>query len=188
MPGLIASGIFYGGLSMNYGEIKECDIANGTGVRVSLFVSGCTHRCKGCFNPMTWDFSYGKPFGKAEEQKIIDLLAPDYISGLSLLGGEPLEYVNLKRLLPLLRRVRQTYPQKNIWCYSGYTFETDILGRMMKEYPEAEEFFSYVDILVDGEFILAEKDITLRFRGSRNQRVIDVQRSLKCNNTVLAEI
>ena len=173
---------------MNYGEIKECDIANGPGVRVSLFVSGCTHHCEGCFNPMTWDFSYGKPFTNDTMRDVLSLLAHEYISGLTLLGGEPLEYVNIKGLLPLLREAKQKFTGKDIWCYSGYTLETDILGRMMKEYPEAEEFFSYIDVLVDGEFILAEKDITLKFRGSRNQRLIDLKSSLKNGSTVLLEI
>ena len=174
--------------ALNYGEIKDCDIANGTGVRVSLFVSGCTHHCEGCFNPMTWDFNYGSPFCEDTENKIMSLLAPDHISGLTLLGGEPLEYVNMKGLLPLLRKVKEKYPAKNIWCYTGYTFETDILGRMMKEYTEAEEFISYIDVLVDGEFILAEKDISLTFRGSRNQRIIDVKRSLKNGRTEILEL
>ena len=114
---------------MYYGEIKNCDIANGTGVRVSLFVSGCTHHCKGCFNPMTWDFCYGKPYGKAEEDRIVSLLAPSYIAGLSLLGGEPCEPQNITALLPLLRRVKSELPNKTIWCYTGYTFEKDLLGR-----------------------------------------------------------
>ncbi|MBQ8568256.1 MAG: anaerobic ribonucleoside-triphosphate reductase activating protein [Oscillospiraceae bacterium] len=170
---------------MNYGEIKNCDISNGPGVRVSLFVSGCTHHCEGCFNPMTWDFEYGEPFDENAEQQLMDMLAPDYINGFSLLGGEPLEHENQKRLLPLLRRVKEVYPNKSIWCYTGYTFETDILGKMFREYEETEELMSYIDILVDGEFILEQKNISLRFRGSENQRIIDVKKSLRNGFTVL---
>ncbi len=172
---------------MYYGEIKNCDIANGTGVRVSLFVSGCTHHCKGCFNPMTWDFCYGKPYGKAEEDRIVSLLAPSYISGLSLLGGEPCEPQNITALLPLLRRVKSELPNKTIWCYTGYTFEKDLLGRTGTEKSEAEEFLRYIDILVDGEFILEKKNIQLKFRGSENQRIIDVKKSLAEGKTILWE-
>ena len=172
---------------MYYGEIKNCDIANGTGVRVSLFVSGCTHHCKGCFNPMTWDFCYGKPYGKAEEDRIVSLLAPSYIAGLSLLGGEPCEPQNITSLLPLLRRVKSELPNKTIWCYTGYTFEKDLLGRTGTEKSESEEFLRYIDILVDGEFILEKKNIQLKFRGSENQRIIDVKKSLAEEKTILWE-
>ncbi len=172
---------------MYYGEIKNCDIANGTGVRVSLFVSGCTHHCKGCFNPMTWDFCYGKPYGKAEEDRIVSLLAPSYIAGLSLLGGEPCEPQNITALLPLLRRVKSELPNKTIWCYTGYTFEKDLLGRTGTEKSESEEFLRYIDILVDGEFILEKKNIQLKFRGSENQRIIDVKKSLAEGKTILWE-
>ena len=172
---------------MYYGEIKNCDIANGTGVRVSLFVSGCTHHCKGCFNPMTWDFCYGKPYGKAEEDRIVSLLAPSYIAGLSLLGGEPCEPQNITALLPLLRRVKSELPNKTIWCYTGYTFEKDLLSRIGTEKSEAEEFLRYIDILVDGEFILEKKNIQLKFRGSENQRIIDVKKSLAEGKTILWE-
>lgn len=172
---------------MYYGEIKNCDIANGTGVRVSLFVSGCTHHCRGCFNPMTWDFCYGKPYGKAEEDRIVSLLAPSYIAGLSLLGGEPCEPQNISALLPLLRRVKSELPNKTIWCYTGYTFEKDLLGRTGSEKSEAEEFLRCIDILVDGEFILEKKNIQLKFRGSENQRIIDVKKSLAEGKTILWE-
>lgn len=172
---------------MYYGEIKNCDIANGTGVRVSLFVSGCTHHCKGCFNPMTWDFCYGKLYGKAEEDRIVSLLAPSYIAGLSLLGGEPCEPQNITALLPLLRRVKSELPNKTIWCYTGYTFEKDLLGRTGTEKSESEEFLRYIDILVDGEFILEKKNIQLKFRGSENQRIIDVKKSLAEGKTILWE-
>ena len=159
---------------MNYGNIKECDIADGPGVRVSLFVSGCRHHCKGCFNKETWDFGYGKPYTKETEDEIIRLLAPSYIQGLTLLGGEPFEPENQEELAGLLKRVRETYPDKDIWCYTGYLYDVD-LSKGGKVYTEVtEEMLSYIDVLVDGEFIEEEKDVTLVFRGSRNQRIIDL--------------
>ena len=162
---------------MNYGEIKNYDIANGEGVRVSLFVSGCTHRCKGCFNEMTWDFNYGKPFTAETEDEILKMLEPYYIDGLTLLGGEPMEKSNQQALLPFLRRVKEAYPHKNIWCYTGYTLETDLLtGRARTEFTD--EILSLIDVLVDGEFILEQKDISLAFRGSSNQRIIDMKKTL----------
>lgn len=170
---------------MNYSEIKNCDIADGPGVRVSLFVSGCTHHCKGCFNEMTWDFGYGDPFDESVEERILSCLEPDYIAGLTLLGGEPLEYGNWQGLLPLLKKVKARYPKKDIWCYTGYRFEEDILGHFCREWEDMREFLSCIDVLVDGEFILAKKDISLQFRGSRNQRIILVQESLRENQTVL---
>lgn len=163
---------------MNYAEIKNCDIANGPGVRVTLFVSGCTHHCEGCFNQETWDFQYGEPFTQTTQQRIIKDLAPDYIAGLTLLGGEPLEYNNWQSLLPLLREVKRMYPQKTIWCYTGYLFDKDILQKFCVSWKEMEEFLSYLDVIVDGEFILSQKDISLQFRGSANQRIIAVQESL----------
>lgn len=163
---------------MNYAEIKNCDIANGPGVRVTLFVSGCTHHCEGCFNEETWDFRYGHPFTEEIQEQILTELAPDYIAGLTLLGGEPLEPGNRQSLLPLLRETKRRYPHKNIWCYTGYLYERDILGRFCAEWEQMEEFLSYVDVIVDGEFILAQKDISLQFRGSANQRIIAVQESL----------
>lgn len=163
---------------MNYAEIKNCDIANGPGVRVTLFVSGCTHHCEGCFNQETWDFQYGEPFTQTTQQRIIKDLAPDYIAGLTLLGGEPLEYNNWKSLLPFLREVKREYPKKTIWCYTGYLFDKDILERFCAKWKEMEEFLSYLDVIVDGEFILSQKDISLQFRGSANQRIIAVQESL----------
>jgi len=170
---------------MYYGEIKKCDIANGPGVRVSLFVSGCTHHCKGCFNEETWSFEYGKPFTEETEEQILKLLEPSYISGLTVLGGEPMEYVNQQGLLPLARKFKETYPDKTIWCYTGYTFETDLLDRMCNEWEYTKELLSYIDVLVDGEFIDEQKDLSLRFKGSRNQRIIDVPKSLKTGTTVL---
>ena len=159
---------------MNYGNIKECDIADGPGVRVSLFVSGCRHHCKGCFNKETWDFDYGMPYTKETEDEIIRLLAPSYIQGLTLLGGEPFEPENQEELAGLLKRVRETYPDKDIWCYTGYLYDVDLPegGRVHTEVTE--EMLSYIDVLVDGEFIEEEKDVTLVFRGSRNQRIIEL--------------
>lgn len=170
---------------MYYSEIKNCDIANGPGVRVTLFVSGCTHHCEGCFNEMTWDFRYGQLFDEAVEEQILSYLAPAYIAGLTLLGGEPLEYANWRELLPFTRTVKERYPDKNIWCYTGYRFEEDILERFCAQWPDMNEFLSYIDVLVDGEFILERKDISLRFRGSDNQRIIQVQESLKKGEIVL---
>lgn len=170
---------------MYYADIKKYDIANGEGVRVSLFVSGCTHHCKECFNPETWDFHYGNPFTEAEEDMILKALEPSYIAGLSLLGGEPLEQVNQQGLLPLLRRVKEAFPQKTVWCYSGYDFEKDIQGRMFAQWKETKELFSYIDILVDGEFQLENKQLGLRFRGSSNQRVIQVKESLEQKKLIL---
>jgi len=162
---------------MNYAELKKCDIANGPGVRVSLFVSGCTHRCPGCFNEIAWDFMYGNPFTEKTEQEIMEALAPSYIRGLTLLGGEPLEKVNQKGLLPFLKKVRETLPEKDIWCYTGYVWE---------RLPEgAEKLLPLLDVLVDGRFELERKDISLRFRGSGNQRIIDVKKSLSTGEVVL---
>ncbi len=160
---------------MNYGTIKACDIADGAGVRVSLFVSGCRHHCKGCFNADTWDFHYGEPYTKKQEDEIIRLLAPDYIQGLSLLGGEPFEPENQGELVKLLRRMKEIYPEKDVWCYSGYLYDVDMTegGRAYTEVTE--EMLSYIDVLVDGPFIEAEKDITLKFRGSKNQRIIRLE-------------
>ena len=172
---------------MYYGEIKKCDIANGPGVRVSLFVSGCTHHCKGCFNEETWDFHYGQKYTDETENQIIEWLKPDYISGFSILGGEPLEYVNQKVLLPLIRKVRKTYPQKTIWCYSGYTYEKEIISIMCNKWKITKEILSLIDVLVDGPFIEEKKNISLLFRGSENQRLIDVPKSLKENKTILWE-
>lgn len=170
---------------MNYSEIKNCDIANGPGVRVTLFVSGCTHHCRECFNKETWDFGYGSLFDEAVEVEILAALEPDYIAGLTLLGGEPLEYVNWQALLPFLRKVKQAYPNKNIWCYTGYCFEEDVLKRFCTRWEEMWEFLSYIDVLVDGEFIEEQKDISLQFRGSANQRLILVQESVKSGGIVL---
>ena len=170
---------------MNYGEIKKVDIANGEGVRVTLFVSGCRHHCKGCFNADTWDFNYGKPFTEETEQIILDSLSPSYIKGLTLLGGEPLEPENQKALLPFLKKVREQYPNKDIWCYTGFTFEDDLQNVSRAKIEETDEFLSLIDVLVDGKFIEELKNISLRFRGSSNQRIIDVKASLKSGKTIL---
>lgn len=172
---------------MYYADIKQYDVANGPGVRVSLFVSGCTHHCKNCFNEVTWDFHYGNEFTEAQIDQILTYLAPDYVKGLTLLGGEPLEHTNQQGLLPLLRRVRQTYPQKDIWCFTGYDFDRDVKGRMVADWPETAELLSYIDVLVDGRFIEALKSVALRFKGSSNQRTIDVKKSLEAGATVLVE-
>lgn len=172
---------------MYYGEIKKCDIANGIGVRVSLFVSGCTHHCKGCFNPETWSFDYGRPFTEETEEEIFRLLEPPYISGLTLLGGEPLEYANQQVLAPFLKTVKDRFPGKTIWCYTGYLFEEDILNRMLSEWEYTKDILNCIDVLVDGAFVEEEKELGLRFRGSKNQRIIDVKRSLKEGKTKLWE-
>ena len=170
---------------MNYGEIKNYDIANGEGVRVSLFVSGCTHHCKNCFNPETWSFEYGKPFTKETEDYIIECLSPDYIDGLSLLGGEPFEPQNQQVLLPFLRRVRSELPDKTIWCYTGYLFDKELLSESRARCEFTDEMLSMIDVLVDGEFVQALHDISLAFRGSSNQRIIDVQKSLETGEVKL---
>ncbi|MCR5690666.1 MAG: anaerobic ribonucleoside-triphosphate reductase activating protein [Eubacterium sp.] len=169
---------------MYYGDIKRVDVANGVGVRVSIFVSGCPHHCKGCFNEETWNFDYGQPYTKKQEDDIIKYMEPDHITGLTLLGGEPMFPTNQEALLPLLRRVKETYPNKDIWCYTGYLFDRDILGKMCKESQVTEEFIRYIDILVDGPFILERKNLKINFRGSDNQRIIDVKKSLASGDIV----
>ena len=170
---------------MNYAEIKNCDIANGEGVRVSLFVSGCTHHCKNCFNKETWPFDYGRPFTAGTEEMILRELAPDYIDGLSLLGGEPFEPQNQAALLPVLRRVKELFPQKNIWCYTGYLFDSELRQESRARCEYTDEMLSLIDILVDGEFVQELYSIALQFRGSSNQRIIDVRRSLDSGEVVL---
>lgn len=163
---------------MYYGEIKNYDIANGLGVRVSLFVSGCTHHCKGCFNPMTWDFSYGKPFTRETIDELLEMLSPDYIDGLSLLGGEPMEPDNQRALLPLVREFKEKFPKKNLWCYTGYLLDDELLKPSRARCEVTDELLSMIDVMVDGEFILEQKNISLSFRGSENQRLIDVPLTL----------
>ena len=170
---------------MYYGEIKNCDIANGEGVRVTLFVSGCTNRCEGCFQPQTWDFCYGQPFTKETEDKILDMLKADYIDGLTLLGGEPFEPENQRTLLPFVKRVKKQYPHKNIWAFTGFTIE-----RLWREEPHprceaTDELLSMIDVLVDGRFEKDKKNIRLRFRGSENQRLLDLPKTLAERKPVL---
>ena len=164
---------------MNYSAIKKYDVANGPGVRVSLFVSGCTHHCPGCFNEETWDFAYGSPFTEETMEEVLTALEPEYISGLSVLGGEPFEKVNQEGLLPLLQKVKERFPEKEIWCYTGYLFDTDIRGRMLEENPVTAPLLACIDVLVDGPFIEAKRDLMLSFRGSSNQRLIRVAPSLE---------
>lgn len=160
---------------MNYGTIKSYDIANGTGVRVSLFVSGCRHHCKGCFNAPTWDFDYGDPFTRETQDKILKLLEPSYIEGFSLLGGEPFEPENQPVLVQLLETIKAVYPQKSVWCYSGYLFDQDMVPGGKVYTPFTDRMLSCIDVLVDGEFILEQKDISLQFRGSKNQRILHLK-------------
>ena len=164
---------------MNYATIKWTDIANGEGVRISLFVSGCTRRCKDCFNAVAWDFSYGKPFDESVRESIYEGLKADYIAGLSLLGGEPLEPENQRALLPFVKEVKKRFPEKSIWCYTGNVFDptTGFLKEQDKNTEVTEELISLFDVLVDGEFIEAQKNIRLKFRGSSNQRILDVKKS-----------
>lgn len=169
---------------MNYAAIKPCDIANGPGVRVSLFVSGCTHHCPGCFQPETWDFNYGQPYTVDVAAQVLQMLAPDYIEGLTLLGGEPMEPANREALLPLVRAVRKQYPNKTIWCYSGYVFEQLRAGNPGPA-DTAQELLSLLDVLVDGPFVEAKKDLGLRFRGSSNQRLVSVPSSISTGCTIL---
>ncbi len=174
---------------MNYAAIKKRDVANGPGVRVSVFVSGCTHGCKGCFNSEAWDFSYGTEYTEEAEAEILEALAPDYIRGLSVLGGEPMEPQNRGTVLGLLRKVRERFPQKDIWCYTGYEYEKDILRWMREEAEknavgETEELLPLIDVLVDGEFVEEKKNLRLAFRGSENQRLIHVKESLRQGKVV----
>lgn len=160
---------------MYYGDVRSCDIANGPGVRVSLFVSGCRHHCKGCFNEETWDFTYGKEFTETVKKEIFSYLQKDYIQGFTLLGGEPFEPENQKEMVKLLREMKRRFPNKDIWCYTGYLYPVDLKkgGRVYTE--DTEEMLSCIDVLVDGPFVEEEKDLSLVFRGSRNQRVIQLK-------------
>lgn len=164
---------------MNYATIKKTDVANGPGVRVSLFVSGCTHHCKGCFNSEAWDFQYGTPYTEETEKEILEALAPDYIRGLSLLGGEPMEPQNRGTVLSLVKKVRERYPQKTIWCYSGYDFDRDLLPWMEAGDPVMAELLPLLDVIVDGEYMEEYRNLRIPFRGSENQRILDVPLSLK---------
>ncbi len=170
---------------MNIAEIKKTDIANGEGVRVSLFVSGCRRHCKNCFNRIAWDFSYGRPLDAALEEEIFTAVAPYYIRGLSLLGGDPCEPENQRGLLPFLEKFRARFPEKSVWCYTGYTFREGTLAEPEVQTEVTEKFLSMIDVLVDGPFIEALKDIRLKFRGSSNQRVIDLKKTISSGKIVL---
>ena len=170
---------------MNYATIKNCDIANGPGVRVSLFVSGCTHRCKGCFNEVAWDFNYGQPFTQQTIDELLQMLEPDHIKGITLLGGEPFEPENQPAIVDFLRQMKAKFPEKSVWAFSGYLFDKDILAGKLGPWEITKEYISYLDVLVDGRFVLEKKDLTLRFRGSSNQRIIDVPASLTSGEVVL---
>lgn len=169
---------------MNYAKINKCDIANGIGVRVTLFVSGCTHGCPGCFNREAWDFGYGEPFTPKVEDELIKYMEPDYISGITLLGGEPMEPENQRALLPFLKKVKERYPTKTVWCYSGYTLE-QLTGESRARTELTDEILSLIDVLVDGEFVEKLKDISLRFKGSANQRLIDLKKTLASGELVI---
>ncbi len=172
---------------MNYSAIKTSDIANGEGVRVSLFVSGCTHHCKGCFNEGTWDFAAGEAFDEAAQEKIFSALSSDYIAGLTLLGGEPFEPENQRALAPFVREVRRRFPKKTIWAYTGCVYEKDFLAEGSRWRTEVtDDILACIDILVDGPFIEAQKDISLRFRGSTNQRILDLN-SLRAQHAGVAQ-
>lgn len=174
---------------MNYGEIKWRDVANGTGVRVSLFVSGCRNKCPGCFNEATWDFNYGSPFTSEIEDKIIEALKPDYIEGLTILGGEPFEPENQEALYPFIKKVREIYPNKTIWMYSGYVLDKEIYpieGKVHTKY--SHDIINLIDILVDGRYVCTLRDLMLNFRGSKNQRIIDINQSKKENKIVLSKL
>ena len=169
---------------MNYADIKRIDVANGEGVRVSVFVSGCNHHCKGCFNECAWDFNYGEKFTEKQEEEVLKDLDHDYISGLTLLGGEPLEPANQEGLLPLVKKAKEKFPDKKIWCYTGFDFEKDVVGKMAKQSDTTKELLKYIDVVVDGKFEEDKKDLKLKFRGSSNQRILDVKESLKENKPV----
>ena len=168
---------------MNYANIKKTDVANGPGVRVSLFVSGCRRHCPECFNPETWDFCYGQPYTQETEDRIMELLRPDYIAGLSLLGGEPMEPENQPELLKLVQRVRRELPGKTVWCYSGSQLERDILPMAQKS-ETTRLLLEGIDVLVDGEFVAEQKNLRIRFRGSENQRILDMPKTLAAGRAV----
>lgn len=172
---------------MNYASLKKTDVANGPGIRVSLFVSGCTHACKGCFNAVAWDFQYGQPFTDETMKEILDALAPEYIRGFSVLGGEPMEPQNTDTVLEIIRKVKQSYPQKDVWCYTGYEYEKDLLAREAAGDRNMTELLELIDVLVDGEFIEAKKNLRLAFRGSENQRLIDLKKTRLAGQVVCLE-
>ncbi len=172
---------------MYYAAIKPRDIANGPGVRVSLFVSGCTHRCKNCFNQEAWDFQYGEPFTQQTIDQIVDFMRPDFVKGLTLLGGEPFDPRNQSAIVDLLRQIKQDLPQKNIWAFTGYLLDRDILPGKLGDPAITREYLEYLDVLVDGPFIEEQKNLSLRFRGSENQRIIDIKKTLAAGEIILWE-
>ena len=172
---------------MNYGNIKNFDVANGAGVRVTLFVSGCTNHCEHCFQPQTWDFDYGEPFTRETEDRLLDMLAVPYIRGLTVLGGEPFEPSNQRALLPFLRRVREAYPAKDIWAFSGFTLEELQTDGYRARCEATDEMLSFIDVLVDGRYVHALRNLSLKFRGSSNQRLIDMRATRERGEVVLWE-
>lgn len=173
---------------MNYAEIKKRDIANGVGVRVSLFVSGCRHYCKNCFNQCAWSFDYGKPFTEEVEDELIEALRPDYVHGLTLLGGEPFEVENQRGLVGFLKRVKEEFPNKPIWCYTGFVYDKELKGESRARCEVTDEMLSYIDVLVDGRFVEELKNLRLNFRGSSNQRIIDLQETRHFGSLVLSPL
>jgi anaerobic ribonucleoside-triphosphate reductase activating protein len=173
---------------MYYGNIKKYDIADGLGVRVSLFVSGCTNHCPGCFQKETWDFHYGQPFTEDTAEEILEALNHDYIQGFTMLGGEPFEEDNQRELVKLLRRIRKQYPDKNIWSYTGFVYDRDLLPGQRKHTEVTDEMLDMIDVLVDGPFIEEKKNISLSFRGSENQRVIDLKKTRAQGQIVLYDV
>lgn len=170
---------------MNYALIRENDIANGPGVRTSLFVSGCRHHCRGCFNPETWNFAYGEAFTQNEIDKIIIATSPSYVDGLTLLGGEPFEPENQGALVVLLKQFKEKLPNKNVWCYTGFSFQNDLLPKAQNNQENVKELLELIDVLVDGKFVEELKSSALLFRGSSNQNIIDVKESLIQNKLLL---
>lgn len=169
---------------MNYADIKDIDIQDGQGIRTSLYVSGCHFHCKECHNKEAWDFSFGKKFDDSAKKRILKNLEKEYIEGLSLLGGEPLELINQQALVPFIREVKEKFPSKDIWCWTGYDFEKDILNNMYKKYSFTKELLKYIDIIIDGQFEVEKHLVNLKFRGSYNQRMVDVQESLRRNTLI----
>lgn len=169
---------------MNYAGIKYCDIANGTGCRTVLFVSGCRNACKGCFQPQTWDFGYGEPFDEKVQEEVLKSLEPDYITGITVLGGEPFEPENQKELVPFMRKVVARYPNKNVWAFTGYIYDKDLVAGGRRHTEDTDELLSMIDVLVDGPFVEELKDITLKFRGSSNQRILDLKETIRTGNII----
>ncbi len=173
---------------MHIGEIITDDCANGEGLRVSLFVSGCTNHCKGCFQPQTWDFDFGKPYTIEDEDFIIKELSKPYYNGLTILGGEPFEQPNQRELVKLIRRMKKELPERNIWIYTGFTYDTDLVPGGCRYIECTDEILDNTDILVDGRFILEKRNLMLRFKGSENQRIIDMKESRKNNSVILSPL